>query len=369
MVAPTLPPRPSHRQTSLARLNSRLSPLPCRLAVTGRQAVCWKRQYPRRPRCCGRLGRGARTGWPRKRGHGRNIGLGATRAHPASVAPDDAGHPTCPTMTVSGSRGQIATLRKIDKRSAERLVRATRLASSARQRGVCPRLCPGRGFGAGDGPRRRADIGPDTAAFAAAEAAAAEARELLIRAEGVRDAALEAANRADAEVVAHVVGLRTWNGTTTRGGRWDAGHGCGTRGAVGEKSGPAFPGASPRRQAHMTEAVPHDAAGTARRHNATPPPDHTEGRERPRLWLHPPVTRSSRAATDFAFIPWRAADGASALPPGLATAISRRATQRPMPRSANSATMTTADQIDAAAGDLMARGPMTRTRALGAVSA
>ena len=33
------------------------------------------------------------------------------------------------------------------------------------------------------------------------------------------------------------------------------------------------------------------------------------------------------------------------------------------------ATMTTADQIDAAAGDLMARGPMPRTRALGAVSA
>ena len=32
------------------------------------------------------------------------------------------------------------------------------------------------------------------------------------------------------------------------------------------------------------------------------------------------------------------------------------------------ATMTTADQIDAAAGDLMARGPMTRTRALGAVT-
>ena len=31
--------------------------------------------------------------------------------------------------------------------------------------------------------------------------------------------------------------------------------------------------------------------------------------------------------------------------------------------------MTTADQIDAAAGDLMARGPMTRTRALAAVSA
>jgi hypothetical protein len=31
--------------------------------------------------------------------------------------------------------------------------------------------------------------------------------------------------------------------------------------------------------------------------------------------------------------------------------------------------MTTADQIDAAAGDLMARGPMTRTRALLAVSA
>ena len=33
------------------------------------------------------------------------------------------------------------------------------------------------------------------------------------------------------------------------------------------------------------------------------------------------------------------------------------------------ASMSTADQIDAAAGDLMARGPMTRTRALGAVSA
>ena len=33
------------------------------------------------------------------------------------------------------------------------------------------------------------------------------------------------------------------------------------------------------------------------------------------------------------------------------------------------ATMTTADQIDAAAGDLMARGPMTRTRTLSAVSA
>jgi hypothetical protein len=31
--------------------------------------------------------------------------------------------------------------------------------------------------------------------------------------------------------------------------------------------------------------------------------------------------------------------------------------------------MTTADQIDAAAGDLMARGPMTRTRSLLAVSA
>jgi hypothetical protein len=31
--------------------------------------------------------------------------------------------------------------------------------------------------------------------------------------------------------------------------------------------------------------------------------------------------------------------------------------------------MTTADQIDAAAGDLMARGPMTRTRALLAVTA
>ena len=30
--------------------------------------------------------------------------------------------------------------------------------------------------------------------------------------------------------------------------------------------------------------------------------------------------------------------------------------------------MTTADQIDAAAGDLMARGSMTRTRALGAVT-
>ena len=33
------------------------------------------------------------------------------------------------------------------------------------------------------------------------------------------------------------------------------------------------------------------------------------------------------------------------------------------------ATMTTADQIDAAAGDLMARGLMTRSRALGAVTA
>ena len=54
--------------------------------------------------------------------------------------------------------------------------------------------------------------------------------------------------------------------------------------------------------------------------NATPPPDHTEGRGAS-LWLHPPVTRSSRAAIDFAFIPWQAADVASALPPGLARAF------------------------------------------------
>jgi len=33
------------------------------------------------------------------------------------------------------------------------------------------------------------------------------------------------------------------------------------------------------------------------------------------------------------------------------------------------ASMSTADQIDAAGGDLMARGPMTRPRALGTVSA
>ena len=101
--------------------------------------------------------------------------------------------------------------------------------------------------------------------------------------------------------------------------------------------------------------------------NATPPPDHTEEEERPRLWLHQPVTRSSRAATDFAFIASPAAGGASALPPGLATEISAG---RPSTDAAFSAfaTMTTADQIDAAAGDLMARGSMTRTRALGAVT-
>ena len=78
------------------------------------------------------------------------------------------------------------------------------------------------------------------------------------------------------------------------------------------------------------------AAGTASGINATPPPDHTEEEERPRLWLHQPVTRSSRAATDFAFIASPAAGGASALQPGLATEIFRRATPRPMPRSAHS---------------------------------
>ena len=164
MVAPTLPPRPSHRQTSLARLNSRLSPLPCRLAVTGRQAVCWKRQYPRRPRCCGRLGRGARTGWPRKRGHGGNIGLerrGRIR-HPSPRT--DAGRSTCPTMTVSGSRGQIATLRKIDKRSAERLVRRRGWRRQPDNGGFVRVYVPVEVLG----PETAPDTGPDTAAFASA---------------------------------------------------------------------------------------------------------------------------------------------------------------------------------------------------------
>ena len=61
-------------------------------------------------------------------------------------------------------------------------------------------------------------------------------------------------------------GLRRSSGPRQRGGRWDAGHGCGTRGAVG-KMRASFPRSFTQAAGFQwTEAVPHDAAETARRH-------------------------------------------------------------------------------------------------------
>jgi hypothetical protein len=114
---------------------------------------------------------------------------------------------------------------------------------------------------------------------------------------------------------------------------------------------------------HMTLTRAHmNPVGTARRYSASPSPSPPKTKGLVQMATH---TVNTRIACGNRFRVHALADGSWRI--GFTTRLGYR--DFPADPATDAAfaefyRMTTADQIDAAAGDLMARGPMTRTRAL-----